>query len=152
MPIFGAISDQTVRFLLEQARLVQVMAHDFFFHEGDQASGMFVLESGRVAIMREWRGRQLLLHHLDRGDCFGEMALMDLLPRSASVQAVDDCSAIEITADHLYELSKHDIEQFALIQMNMGREVSRRLRDADEQLFRLDMAAQLNVGQLLRST
>jgi len=152
MPIFGAVSDAAVRFLIEQARVVCVRAQEFFFHEGDQASGMFVLESGRVAIMREWQGQQLCLHRLGRGDCFGEMALMDLLPRSASVQALDDCSAIEITAEHLYELSRQDLEQFALIQMNMGREVSRRLRDADEQLFRCQMAADRTAGQLFRST
>ena len=35
----------------------------------------------------------------------------------------------------------HDLEQFTLIQMNLGREVSRRLRDADEELFRLRQVA-----------
>ena len=102
---------------------------------------MFVLESGRVSVMKEWRGRQLLRHEFGPGDCFGEMALMDLLPRSASVQALEDCVAIELRHEHLYRLFKHDAEQFALIQMNMGREVSRRLRDTDELLFRAEMAA-----------
>jgi hypothetical protein len=39
-------------------------------------------------------------------------------------------------------LFEHDAEQFALIQMNIGREMSRRLRDADEQLFRATMGAE----------
>jgi CRP-like cAMP-binding protein len=63
------------------------------------------------------------------------MALMDLMPRSASVQADEDCVAIELGSGDLYRLSKHDLGQFALIQMNMGREVSRRLRETDELLF-----------------
>jgi CRP/FNR family transcriptional regulator, cyclic AMP receptor protein len=39
----------------------------------------------------------------------------------------------------LYQVYEHDLRQFALIQMNMGREVSRRLREADNQLFRARM-------------
>ena len=152
MPIFGAIREDALQYLLEQTRLVSVRAQEFFFREGDQASGMFVLETGRVTVIKEWRGRQLLLHHLGPGDCFGEMALMDLLPRSASVQAVDDCTAIELTPEHLYRLFERDAEQFALIQMNMGREVSRRLRATDELLFRAEMDGAGAPGDLFRST
>ena len=42
----------------------------------------------------------------------------------------------EISTADLYQLYKRDIEQFAVVQMNMARELSRRLRLADEQLFR----------------
>ena len=100
---------------------------------------MFVLETGRVAVLKLWDGQEHLLTHLGQGDCFGEMALMDLFPRSASVRAVEACSALELAASAFYGLYEKDLEQFALIQMNLGREVSRRLRLADERLFRLKM-------------
>jgi CRP-like cAMP-binding protein len=141
MPIFGAIKDDALQFLLEQTRTVIVRAPEFFFREGDQATGMFVLERGRVAVLKDWQGRPVLRRHLGVGDCFGEMALMDLRPRSATIQAVDDCSAIELTPEHMYRLFKRDAEQFALIQMNMGREVCRRLRSTDEQLFHYQMTS-----------
>ena len=73
------------------------------------------------------------------GDCFGEMALMDLFPRSASIRALADCTAIELTPDDLMRLYEHDLEQFTLVQMNIGREVCRRLRATDELLFRARM-------------
>jgi CRP-like cAMP-binding protein len=63
------------------------------------------------------------------------MAIMDHGPRSASVRAVDDCMAIQISAANLYRVYAQDLKQFALIQMNMGREVCRRLREADDRLF-----------------
>ena len=47
--------------------------------------------------------------------------------------------AIEITNDILYELYKMNLEQFALIQMNAGREISRKLRIADEMVFKAKM-------------
>jgi CRP-like cAMP-binding protein len=71
------------------------------------------------------------------------MALLDLFPRSASVRAVDDCRAIEIGSAALYRLFEHDAEQFALIQMNIAREVCRRLRATDERLFQLQRGVAL---------
>jgi CRP-like cAMP-binding protein len=63
------------------------------------------------------------------------MAVMDHSPRSASVRAIEDCIAIRISAANLYEVYGQDPKQFAMIQMNMGREVCRRLREADDRLF-----------------
>ena len=64
---------------------------------------------------------------------------MDHCPRSASVRAVEDCTAIQISAANLYRVYAQDLKQFALIQMNMGREVCRRLREVDDRLFSAKM-------------
>ncbi len=135
MPIFGGVTQVTLRFLLGLAQIVSVPKSDFFFHQGDPADSMFVLEEGKLAVLKTCEGHDYLLRTLDKGDCFGEMALLDLLPRSASVLAIEDSRAIEISAAALYEVYKTDVEQFVLMQMNMGREISRRLRAADDRLF-----------------
>jgi CRP-like cAMP-binding protein len=62
------------------------------------------------------------------------MALIDMSPRSASVIALEDCSAIRLTNADLFRVYRADLEQFALIQMNLARELSRRLRIANERL------------------
>lgn len=139
MPLFGAIRDDALEFIVEQTCSVVVNAGSFFFRESEPARSMFVLESGRVAVLRHWQHRELRVRELGQGDCFGEMALMDLQPRSASVRAEADCSALELMPATLLALFERDAEQFALIQMNMGREVCRRLRETDEQLFRARM-------------
>ena len=112
---------------------------------------MYVLESGRVTVSKSWQGHQLLLRRLGDGDCFGEMALLDLFPRSASVRADADCSAIELSSVNLYRLFEHDAEQFALIQMNIAREMSRRLRVTDDLLFRAQMGEVLPAPERVRS-
>lgn len=137
MPVFGAIRDDALELLLRRAREVQVAHGAFFFRENDPASSMFVLETGRVAVTKSWQGRDFVLHSLGAGDCFGEMALMDLCPRSASVRAEEHCRALELGADDLLALYERDPEQFTLVQMNIGREVCRRLRATDELLFKL---------------
>jgi len=139
MPIFGGIRDEILGFLLELSPVVRVPKDGFFFREDDEGQSMFVLEEGKVAVLKRWQGGNCLLRILERGDCFGEMALLDLFPRSASVRAVEDCVAIELSTGSLYQLYEKDLEQFAMIEMNMGREVSRRLRESDERLFRARM-------------
>ena len=139
MPVFGAIREDMLCVLLEHAREVVVQSGEFFFREHDPARSMFVLETGCVSVVNRWQDRDFVLHSLGAGDCFGEMALMDLLPRSASVRADADCRAIELTAADLLHLFERDAEQFTLIQMNIGREVCRRLRAADELLVRARM-------------
>ena len=124
MPIFGGIRTDILEFLLGLCPVVSVPANDFFFRERDQADSMFVLEAGKAAVLKSWRGQDYLLRTLKEGDCFGEMAVMD---------------AIRISAANLYKVYARDLKQFAMIQMNMGREVCRRLRDSDNRLFSAGM-------------
>lgn len=135
MPVFGGIKSEVLKFLLDLCPIVSTPTGEYFFREHDQGDSMFVLEMGKAAVLKSWHGQDYLLQTLKEGDCFGEMAVMDHCPRSASVRAVENCSAIRISAANLYQVYAHDLKQFALIQMNMGREVSRRLRAADNQLF-----------------
>lgn len=141
MPIFGAIRADVVAGFVEAARTVSVAQGEYYFREGDKAESMYVLEAGEVALLKHWAGKSHVLGHLGAGDCFGEMALLDLFPRSASVLATAPCTAIELSTGSLYQLYETDLEQFALMQMNIARELSRRLRAADEQLFRAHVGA-----------
>jgi CRP-like cAMP-binding protein len=129
MSIFGGVRDDIVQFILDRAPVVTVERGDFFFREGDAADSMFVLESGRASVLKGASGA--LLRVVKPGECFGEMALIDFSPRSASVRADDHCTALEISSGCLFDVYGRDVEQFAIIEMNMGREVSRRLREAD---------------------
>ena len=135
MPVFGALRDESLRFIVDRAATVEVAPGAYYFREGDGGDSMYVLERGRVSVLKAWKGNLHVLNELAEGDCFGEMALMDLGPRSASVRAMAPCSAMQVTATTLLGLFERDAEQFALIQMNLGREVARRLRFTDELLF-----------------
>ncbi|MBY4676247.1 Crp/Fnr family transcriptional regulator [Marinobacterium arenosum] len=142
MPIFGGISDEALQFLLVRSSAVKLDAGEFFFHEGDSAESLYVLERGKVSITKCWEEQNCIIRYLAQGDCFGEMALIDMGPRSATVRAEEDCCAIELSLNALYELYQQDPTQFAMIQMNMARELSRRLREVNERLFQMQLDAQ----------
>lgn len=138
MPIFGGLKSETLEFLLDLSKEVFVAEGDYFFRERETGKSVFVLESGLAQVHRLRAGKPVVLRQLGEGDCFGEMALIDFLPRSASVMAETNCQAIEIHAKSLIQLYKKDVEQYAMIMMNLGREVSRRLRSAGDRLFELE--------------
>ena len=138
MPIFGGLKAETLEFLLDLSHEVFVAEGDYFFREQERGNSVFVLESGVAQVHRDRDGQPIVLRTLREGDCFGEMALIDFLPRSASVMAETNCQAIEIPANLLIKLHRQNLEQYAMIMMNLGREVSRRLRIAGDRLFELE--------------
>ncbi|MBH1969976.1 Crp/Fnr family transcriptional regulator [Moraxellaceae bacterium AER2_44_116] len=135
MPVFGGMNEQALAFLIQHCPEVVVDEGEYFFREGDEGNSLFILESGTALVVK---GQNLKLRQLARGDCFGEMTLIDLNPRSASVLALEPCLALELSNQTLFLLYETHLEQFALIQMNLLREVSRRLRYLDERLMNLD--------------
>ena len=66
MPVFGGIREDVLQFLLGLCPVVDVPTDEFFFREHDQADSMFVLEAGKVAVLKSWRGRQYLLRRACR--------------------------------------------------------------------------------------
>lgn len=142
-PFFGGIRDDIVALILDLSPTVSVSEGDYFFRENDSADSMYVLLHGQVAVLKEWEDKEFLLRKLKVGDCFGEMALMDFLPRSAAVVAVEDSKAIQIKPPTMREVFAADIEQFTMIEMNMGREVCRRLRASDKLIFERNVEAEI---------
>ena len=135
IPVFGAIREDIISQLIEQAPLIKIKKGAYLFREDDKGTSMYIIEKGHMAALKNWDGDEYLLKQLSQGDCIGEMALFDFFPRSASVISTENTELIEITAADLLNIYHQDLEQFTLLQMNLGREVTRRLRAADEKLF-----------------
>ena len=135
IPVFGGINAATIKLVLKLSLPVQIQRGDSFFSEGDLGCSMFILQKGKAAVVKSSGCKEHFIRHINEGDCFGEMAIIDHYPRSATVRAEVDTAAIEVPSSALLEVYKQDIEQFTMIQMNMGREVSRRLREVSDRLF-----------------
>lgn len=132
--LFGGLTIESLECLMAGACAVQRTAGELFAREGDVGDKVYLLESGRAEVLKEVDQQPRRLAVLGPGDCFGEMAVLGIRPRSATVRALDECHALEIPTAALFALYEHDLEQFALLSMNMGREVSRRLSELEDHL------------------
>ena len=146
--LFGGLNPDALRLILQVAPVVSVPKGEYFFREGDEAHSMFVLRTGQVAILKTWKEHDYVLRRLNAKDCFGEMALMDLEPRSASVLAMWDSTALELSAHTLDQDYEAQPDQVTVLQMNMGREESRRLRESNRQVFEAKLEARIVDGNL----
>ncbi|OYP35981.1 Crp/Fnr family transcriptional regulator [Rhodopirellula sp. MGV] len=136
IPICGGLKPETLRFLLEQSTEVDFAQGEILFYEGDPGDSLYVIRSGSVVVERDWNGQAIVLARVETGGCVGEMSLIDFQKRFASVRAETACSTVRVPYIALSKLCKVDTEQYAMVMMNLGREVSRRLRIAGERLFR----------------
>lgn len=135
MPVFGGLRDEIVQLLLEGCHYVDRKAGEDFFMEGQRGDSAYIVESGVAALFKEGDvGISYQIRTFNPGECFGAMALLGVYPRSGVVRAKEDCRAVQIKADQLFAIYQVDPEQYTLIFMNMARDLSRRLRDTDEQL------------------
>ncbi len=130
--LFGALTDAVLEHLAENLRVIEVPPGTALFHEGDQADDMFVVLQGDIEVQKRSRhGKESRVAMLGPRDWFGEMSIVDVQPRSATVRAVSPARLLRIAAADLDALYRYDVKAYALVVLNLAREMSRRLRVAD---------------------
>ena len=104
-----------------------VKAGDIVFREGEAGRTMFVVRSGRVRITRQVRGHKKTFAVLGPGEFFGEMAIINDKPRSASAEVVEDAQLIELDAVLVEKMVVAEAE----IALRLVQKLTRRLAEAD---------------------
>jgi CRP/FNR family cyclic AMP-dependent transcriptional regulator len=139
--LFGGLTDEVLAALVSELKVVDLEPGDVVFRENERGREMFVLLSGEMEVVkqskRDVRSRVAML---GPGDWFGEMSILDVMPRSATVRAVAYSRALRIGATDLDSLYRRDAKSYALLVLNVAREMSRRLRVADALLAELATA------------
>ena len=98
--------------------------------QGDTGVGAFIIRSGKVEVVQTRDGKETKLATLGPGEVFGEMALLDEFPRSATVRAVEPTTALGIQRWHFRGiLESHPQIALALLPM-----LTRRVRNAEHML------------------
>ena len=143
IPIFAGLPDRVMDIIAGKLRVVQVVAGAQLLREGEHARSMFVVREGELQILKRGKGgTEYKLATLKTGDCVGEMALIDIQPRSATARALGQATLYVLDLAEIAKLYSSDVEAYALLVLNISREISRRLRVADEVLANMGMTAE----------
>jgi CRP-like cAMP-binding protein len=139
-PVFGALERSALELIAGHLQRRVLPASSLVVAEGEGAREMYVVERGGVEVRVHCDSGDadaLVVATLGPGDCFGEMALLDIQPRSATVRTTEETSLLVLRYRELREIRQRDPEAFLLLILNLAREVSRRLRASERHLIDL---------------
>jgi len=115
-------------------------AGEVVFHEGDEGRELFLIASGSASVKLRLAGEGRLnrLATFSAGTVFGELALLDPGPRSASVEVDAELICYVLTDVAFEQLGREHPDIAIRLMANLGRELSRRLRQANQTIYQLE--------------
>ena len=111
------------------------------FEEGDEGEELYIIRAGKVAIKKRLPHGEFTLAVLEKGDFFGEMAMLEHINRTASAEMEEDGSLVVVDSQAFGEMIKANPE----IAVRMLRKYSLRLRETTKQIEELAAKAEANV-------
>jgi len=127
--LFTSLGEDALARVATKATTVRLERNDKIFDEGDHADELFVVHSGRIAIVkRALDGRESVVALIEAGDIFGEMPLFDEEPRSASARALERSELVRVP----FDVVRAELEARPVLLWDVVGLFARRLRSADD--------------------
>ena len=147
-PFFGGLSEASLDLLISMLVERRFDVGATVVAEGEPGRSMYIVHSGELVVSKRGEsGRAVRITGLGPGDFFGEMTLLEMHDRSATVVADSPTVLYELTARDLYTYYKADIHAYVMVVQNINRELCRRLRDADDRIAELADASRESMTQ-----
>ena len=122
MPLFAAVSLDELEAVADQFASEYYAANETIFAQGDSADRLYILVRGQVAVLAtDAQGREQQIETLEDGDHFGEIALLQDRPRSASIKTLTPCVVISLSRHRFKRL----VQRFPAMQPAIDRRLAR---------------------------
>jgi CRP-like cAMP-binding protein len=129
--LFQGVSPEELIELARHASTRRLVRGDVLFNEGDPPDALYIVLRGRVAIAnKSFDGRESVVALMENGDLFGEMGMLDGLPRSAEGRALEPSEVLELG----YSAARALLERRPELLWGVVRMLADRLRGMDEAL------------------
>lgn len=132
VPLFSHVPGEDLAGLAQESSVAEFKANEDVFREGDPGDALYLVVKGHVRV----HAGGSALATLGEGECFGEMAILDNAPRSATVTATESLVTLKITREDFFEILSDRPE----IARSVFAVLTARLRKADAEIRRLSAA------------
>ena len=148
VPLFESLDDEAAAELCHLLESIDSRAGSVLFRAGDEGDAMYVIERGKIRIcVRATDGHEVTLTELERGDFFGEMALLEGQHRSADAIVAEDARLAVLSREHFLSF----VQSNPNVALEMLTALSNRLRHTDE-LLRHSTTRNVNVEEAAQLT
>lgn len=134
--LFGGLETKTLEKIISMMTVQELKPGAEVCKQGDAGRAMFVVRSGEAVVYRDSipGGRRAKLIRMGPGEFFGEMTLIDIMKRSATVVVEKPTVLLTLGNKELYRLYNEDVAGYVMVLQNLCRELSRRLRTTNHKL------------------
>lgn len=138
IPVFEKLEPKELRQVASIVHRRQYVKDEFVFYQSDPGLGMYVVEKGSVGVVVSGDdGVQKEITELHNGDFFGEIALLDESPRSASVVVKEDSELIGFFRPDLFEIIEKTPKTGLKIVVKLAEMIGERLRNMNHEFSKL---------------
>ncbi|HNB52365.1 MAG TPA: TIR domain-containing protein, partial [Anaerolineales bacterium] len=123
--LFSELSHEMIVYLAGEVHETTLPSGEILFREGEKGDALYCILEGSLEIFQKaGQDREIVLATFHAGDYFGEMALLDDKPRSASAKAVSECRMLKLDREDFVVL----LEKNPAIALQLSRAISERMR------------------------
>lgn len=161
LPLFNQLPATALQTLVEQGEVLTLAAEAIVFWEGETSDAMYVIIEGAVRVFKQdEEGYEVEINRQKQGECFGELALLDSRPRSASIACLTPCQLFKLEKRALMTLLVQPATQAAafsilsvlvervrvITEKYFGEQLAQRVLQAEMEAERHRSLAQLVAG------
>ena len=144
-PLFSALSKEEIKEIFSLITLKKYKKGDVIFEQESSPNNIYIIESGIVKLFHKKDEQNFDIGTFTTGNCFGEVALIGILPYIGTAIAMTELSVLQFSKISLHKLSKNNVVLFNKFLLNISREVCRRLYFIDRTLVKaLEENSKLN--------
>ncbi len=134
IPLFETLTDKEIKNISGLLHLREYEPDEYIFHMHQPGAAMFIVDSGTVSILQEDEDQSYILARLQTGEFFGELALLDNSPRSASAVAQEKTRLLAIFRSELDKFLHDDPKTGVKIVKQLAIIIGMRLKLTNKQL------------------
>ncbi len=133
--VWGGLTGEQQAKVYERLEVGTFKKGEYIFRKGDQPSHIYIVKRGTIDLLTSDEDVSVQKETIETGGCFGVAALMAMQTHMVTAITAEDTEVMVLSREALLGLYKEDITLFALLMMNIAREIARRLKLTDDILL-----------------